>query len=603
MTVSDFDSNGLIFALSESASPEKGELYKAAVRNIMDAQGFDIMPLVDAPRIRTNVNDMTSRAVYAKDGGTITHLAQRSGDSIELISMDHILTVKEDEAIFHALGVLCSQMVKHPTTPFILMVVDSNNNPTALFSLRELLSRRLSNAMLSTYLGYSAIMVDDVEMKSKSIHGLLELFQRLYEAYEDYWGHGNAGSRNAEAIALLCSSLSEQLQLFSKAPISLPRRRQSPPRTEDADVHLIDVMRHGAAGIIWRNENLEETTLACKLLCMANDFDFLTIYDSPGLLNLTHVVDKQGKRRLLKAGYRNFDDLLVDSLESLFEDQLPIFILPSDDIDTGEGPLIWPSILSFEEVKNHHGSLWLMTKIVKLEKTIKALLPKRSYQLKNGTKIHRDRLTIGMIMKLLKDGNDESHDIKTLASEYRLVQSIVDWRNDFSHGMENGSLHLKGLARENITKTIRCCGLWEKMTPSDVRVSGKKNKQGGSPEKKSKKRSSNTVRKGKLATKKGNQEQIIPRQVKVFHARNSATADLRDRDDVQALFNNFDGIFGNSPRVHFTKLHRCVWGSWYPGQPGQPFLPTPDLRAWFERFLQGDISSDTFLNSVEERRG
>ena len=79
MTVSDFDSNGLIFALSETASPEKGERYRSAVRNIMDAQGFDIMPLVDGPRVRTNVNDMTARAVYAKNGGKITHLAQRSG--------------------------------------------------------------------------------------------------------------------------------------------------------------------------------------------------------------------------------------------------------------------------------------------------------------------------------------------------------------------------------------------------------------------------------------------------------------------------------------------------------------------------------------------
>ena len=90
MTVSDFDSNGLIFALCESASAEKGEPYRSAVRNIMDAQGFDIMPLVDAPRIRTNINDMTARAVYAKKGGNITHLAQRSGDSVELLSLIHI---------------------------------------------------------------------------------------------------------------------------------------------------------------------------------------------------------------------------------------------------------------------------------------------------------------------------------------------------------------------------------------------------------------------------------------------------------------------------------------------------------------------------------
>ena len=118
----------------------------------MDAQGFDIMPLVDAPRIRTNVNDMTARAVYAKNGGEITHLAQRSGDSVEFFPLDQILTVNENESIFHALDALCSHMLEHPSTPFVLMVVDSNNNPTALFSLRELLSRRLNDAILSTIL-------------------------------------------------------------------------------------------------------------------------------------------------------------------------------------------------------------------------------------------------------------------------------------------------------------------------------------------------------------------------------------------------------------------------------------------------------------------
>ena len=601
MTVSDFDSNGLIFALSESESHEKGEPYRLAVRNIMDAQGFDIMPLVDAPRIRTNVNDMTARAVYAKNGGDITHLAQRSGDSVELFPMDQILTVDEDESVFHALDALCSHVLDHPSTPFVLMVVDSNNNPTALFSLRELLSRRLNDAMLSTYLGYSAIMAGNVEKKSEAIHDLLELFQALHEAYEDYWRHAEARARDPGTIASLCSAVSKQLRFFSKATISLPRRRQSPPRTDEADVHLIDVMRHGAAGIIWSDEELERTALACKLLCKANDFDFLTIYDSPGVLNLTHVVDKKGKRRHLDAGYKNHDDLLFDSLDSLFQDHMPLFILPSDEINTGEGALIWPSILSFEEVKNHHGSLWLMTKIAELEESIKQLLPKRRYLLDNGTSTHRDRLTLGMIMKLLKGDAHDSDDIKPLKPRYRIVPSVLEWRNDFSHGMRNQSLNLGTLTRENIVRTVQCSELWKELTIADVRTSGKKNKKTGR-QGRSKKRSSNSKGNGKSSTRKANELITNPKPVKVFHTWNSASADFRVQEDVQALYNNFDGIFGNSRQVHFTKLHRCIRESWYPGQPAQPFLSTLDLRAWIERFLKGEISRDTFLNSFEERR-
>lgn len=604
MTVSDFDSNGLIFALSETASPEQGDLYRSAIRNIMDAQGFDIMPLVDGPRIRTNVNDMTARPLYANNGGNITHLAQRSGDSVEFFPMDQILTVEEDAPIFDCLHRLCSHMLEHASTPFVFIVVDSNSNPVALFSLKELLSRRLNDAMLSTYLGYKGIMTGKVEEKSRAIHGLLELFQSLQEAHEAYWGQTNPESRNAAEIHSLCSAISQQLRVFSRAKISLPRRRESPARRDQADVHLIDLMRHGAAGIIWNDEELTKTELAGKLLCKANDFDFLTLYDSPGLLIQTHVINKKGKRQYLEGGYRRYDDLLFDSLDDLFQDKLPLFILPSDEINTGEGSLVWPSILSFEEVKNHHGSLWLMTKIGELEKSIKRLLPKRSYLMKNGTSTHRDRLTLGKIIGVLKGENGDSDDIKPLNAQYLLHDRILTWRNDFSHGMRNGSLRLKDLNQEGIIHTVRCCKLWAKMTEADVRASGKKNEGAGTANKKSngKKRSSKTIGKGKQSTKEKTQPHMKPKRVKIFTEFNSFEADLMEREDVLALYNNFDEIFGNRRQIHFTKLHQCVREGWFPGQPAKPFLHTLDVRAWVELFLKGEITSDIFLHSFEERR-
>lgn len=601
MTVSDFDSNGLIFALYETASPEQGNLYRSAIRNIMDAQGFDIMPLVDGPRIRTNVNDMTARAIYAKNGGNITHLAQRSGDSVELFSIDQILTVKEGDLIFDSLHRLCSHMLKHDSTPFVFIVVDSNNNPMALFSVKELLSRRLNDAMLSTYLGYKGIITGNAEEDSKSIHALLKLFQSLQVAHETYWGQTDLESRNAADIHSLCSAISQQLRIFPKAKISLPRRRESPPRTDQADVHLIDLMRHGAAGIIWNDEKSEETELAGQLLCKANDFDFLTLYDSPGRLTQTHVINKKGKRQSLEGGYRRFDDLLFGSLDDLFQDNLPLFILPSDEINTGEGSLIWPSILSFEEVKNYHGSLWLMTKIGELEESIKRLLPKRRYRMKNGTSTHRDMLTLGKIIGVLKGENGDSDDIKPLSAQYLLHERILNWRNDFSHGMKNGSLRLKGLSQENIIHTVRCCKLWATMTKADVLASGKKNEGAGTATKKSnqKKRSSNTTGKGKHPIKQETQPQTKSKPVKIFWEHNSHEADLMNQEDVLALYNNFDEIFGNRLVIPSNKLNSCVKEKWF---TAKRFLHRLDVRAWFELFLKGEITRDVFLNSFEGRR-
>ena len=476
MTVSDFDSNGLIFALSESASPQKHEPYRSAIRNIMDAQGFDIIPLVDSPRIRTNVNDMTARAVYAKNGGNITHLAQRSGDSVELFPVDQILTVKENESIFHALNALCSQKLEHPSTPFVLMVVDSNNNPTALFSLKELLSRRLNDAILSTYLGYSAITAGNVEKKSKAIHDLLELFQELHEAYQNYWRHADEISREAETIASLCSAISKQLRLFSNATISSPRRRQSPPRTDDADVHLIDVMRHGAAGVIWNGKNIKIAQLACHILCEANDFDFLVQYDSkdiPDSLNRLALMDRKGERHRIPNGYKNFDDTLFDSLEKLFLFDSPLFIAPSNDIETGEGALVWPSILSFEEVKNSHGALWLMKQLVECEDRMRALLPDREFRISENPgrpPKEKDFLTMGQINTILSGKGVDTAGVKKMKPEYILSREVINWRNDFAHGMRNNALRLGGLSRRQITDAVRCCVAWKSMKEKDVQI-------------------------------------------------------------------------------------------------------------------------------------
>ena len=476
MTVSDFDSNGLIFALSESSSPEKGEVYKSALRNIMDAQGFDIMPLVDGQRVRTNGYDMTARATYARKGGSITHLAQRSGNTVELFPIDQILEVREEDSIFGALGRLCLQGMERPSTPFVFLVVDSNNNPTAVFTLRELRSQRLNDAILSTYLGYSGIIAGKVERKSKAIHELLELFLALQKEYDMYWRQTAIDSRNTETIQSLCSDISKQLDLFSGAKISLPRRSESPPRTDEAEVRLIDVMRHGAAGVIWEKTNKKIAQLACYLLCEANGFDYLVQYDSenvPDSLNRTALMDKTGERHRIAGGYQEFDDILFDSLERLFLFDTPLFVTPSEEIQTGEGPLVWPSILSFEEVKNSHGALWLMKQIVECEERMRALLPDREYQVSRNSNATKERefLTLGQIIMILSGRkNVDNAGVRKMKDENLLSKAIIEWRNDFAHGMRNNALKLGNLTRKQITAAVRCCAVWKNMKREDVQT-------------------------------------------------------------------------------------------------------------------------------------
>ena len=95
-----------------------------------------------------------------------------------------------------------------------------------------------------------------------------------------------------------------------------------------------------------------------------------------------------------------------------FSNHMPLFILPSDEINTGEGALIWPSILSFEEVK--------ITMVLSVDEKNSGIRgdhqsasSKTKVPIKNGTRTYRDRLTLGMMMKLLQ-GEDETHTISNL---------------------------------------------------------------------------------------------------------------------------------------------------------------------------------------------
>ena len=101
------------------------------------------------------------------------------------------------------------------------------------------------------------------------------------------------------------------------------------------------------------------------------------------------------------------------------------------------------------------------------------------------------------------------------------------------------------------------------------------------------------------ATSRSDPLRTPPGSVRIFHERNSNEADLRNRNEVQALYNSFNRIWGNRPRVHMTQLHRCVREAWFPMGVKSPFKKSSDVKLWIERFLNNEIDAETFTNSFE----
>ena len=141
MKVANFDSNGLIFGLNQQNFQVGEATYKAAVLRIMDAQGFHVFPLTNNPRIRTNVNNMTSRPKYQK-GGDVTHVCVKIGVDIEIYPISNIEEWNADDSILERLEGLFRRLADNPTNPPVALVSGRHQKHEALWSISELNSTR-----------------------------------------------------------------------------------------------------------------------------------------------------------------------------------------------------------------------------------------------------------------------------------------------------------------------------------------------------------------------------------------------------------------------------------------------------------------------------
>ena len=139
--IQNYDTNGLVFALNYDRSKASDEeIYGKSVLNILRAQNFRCIPLVDNPRIRENTNNLRDRAVY-RDGGKVTHIARRriynDENEIVIIPAEKIAHIQEDADLFEALILLFSPRKDEDICDFIVSVGGTKEHPIALFTLRE----------------------------------------------------------------------------------------------------------------------------------------------------------------------------------------------------------------------------------------------------------------------------------------------------------------------------------------------------------------------------------------------------------------------------------------------------------------------------------
>ena len=139
--IQNYDTNGLVFLLNfEKSSTNDEQMYKRAVLNILNAQKFSCIPLVDGPRIRSNTNNLTDRATY-EEGGKITHIARKGiyegEEEIEIIPISEIKHVQGNCDLIEGLLLLFEER-EDGICDFIITVGGTSEYPIAMFTLNEL---------------------------------------------------------------------------------------------------------------------------------------------------------------------------------------------------------------------------------------------------------------------------------------------------------------------------------------------------------------------------------------------------------------------------------------------------------------------------------
>ena len=138
--IQNYDTNGLVFLLNFEKSSTDEQTYKRAVLNILNAQKFSCIPLVDGPRIRSNTNNLTDRATY-EEGGKVTHIARKGiyegEEDIEIIPISKIRHAQGDCDLIEGLLLLFEER-EDGICDFIITVGGTSEYPIAMFTLNEL---------------------------------------------------------------------------------------------------------------------------------------------------------------------------------------------------------------------------------------------------------------------------------------------------------------------------------------------------------------------------------------------------------------------------------------------------------------------------------
>lgn len=371
MVIKDFDSNGLIFALDKDHIPGQNcsdEAFEHAVLNIMECQNFTCLPLIDRKRARDNTNDLNTRASYKENGGKITRVVRRSmnwekeeyGD-VRFFEPANIPHVDEDVNILDVATHLLSPD-ESGQYPLVVLVGGTKDHPHALFSMNQFLDERTRGEIIRQLVkrniadgGWDTPKKREMELKN--------FLNRDYFYSQPLWTDFN---HSEEKFLKFCKNFAS---LFKQSRGEVPHERQHSEtflrpnsnlgRPFFGRFQVRDIMQHACVGIVWDTKAPKQpraNELAKTMLMSANDFSFLAAYSkvgtSPKVEYALQPYALGTSSKPISIPLFLASDLLGDVVNAGFTQngEFVAIIQPDKDIQTGEGKMPWPAIITKQEL-------------------------------------------------------------------------------------------------------------------------------------------------------------------------------------------------------------------------------------------------------------
>jgi len=371
MRVRDIDSNGLIHLLNqEAAEEENDDVYHKAVLNILNAQKFSCIPLVDNTRIRDNTNNLVDRAVYESGQGVVTHIARKRiyDDESELVIVDvnNIPLVNDDDDVMIGIEKFFSRENDVDRCHFCLLVGKSKEEPTALLTIYELKSNSIRDEILKRM---AIASVDQENVDTELLRIGVQIQKELGEISEE-------NDYDVEKMQTSVDSISNSI---SKVPIEEnPQetiRRTNLYINDFSDLRVKDVMTVVCAGIYWNEE--PSSQLAAKILSQGNDFDNLIIFDENNATRFRYIsIEKNVETNQIKkikepttAKIASTESQIMDIYIQFKNNSINNFLVipPNNNLIFGEGGMKWPGVITDENLQTRTSLLHVGTMCVDIE--------------------------------------------------------------------------------------------------------------------------------------------------------------------------------------------------------------------------------------------